>query len=156
MWIKHGGPIVEYSQNDILDAAAVRRQAAPLVRWLESEKAEMAVEALARSVAVLLLPILAFACIVTDPGPVATLGVWLAWMVLALAIDAVSPRVGPTRDAAGSTTAALLFAAPLLQGAVLFYALWIVSATPKAPLSIAMIAVMVGIRGWHRRNQRGA
>ena len=105
----------------------------------------MAVEAFARSVGVLLLPILAFACIVADPGPMATLGVWLAWMALALGIDAVSPRVGRTRDAAGSTTKALLFTAPLLQGAVLVYALWIVSATPKAPMSIAMIAVMVGI-----------
>jgi alkane 1-monooxygenase len=147
LWIKHRGPIVEYSQTDILDAAAIRRQTVPLVRCLESVTAEMAVETFARSVAVLLLPILAFACIVADPGPMATLGVWLAWMVLALLIDAVSPRVGPTRDIAGSTTAALLFAAPLLQGAVLFYALWIVSATPKAPMSIAMIAVMVGISG---------
>jgi alkane 1-monooxygenase len=110
-------------------------------------EAEMAVEAFARSVTVLLLPILAFACIVADPGPMATLGVWLAWMVLALAIDAVSPRVGRTRDAAGSTTTALLFTAPLLQGAVLVYALWLVSATPKGPMSIAMIAVMVGISG---------
>jgi len=107
----------------------------------------MAVEAFARSVAVLLLPILAFASIVADPGPMATLGVWLAWMVLALAIDTVSPRVGRTRDAAGSTTTALLFTAPLLQGAVLVYALWLVSATPKGPMSIAMIAVMVGISG---------
>jgi hypothetical protein len=96
---------------------------------------------------VLLLPMLAFACIVADPGPMATLGVWLAWMVLALGIDAVSPRVGRTRNAAGSTTKALLFTAPLLQGAVLVYALWIVSATAKAPISIAMIAVMVGISG---------
>ena len=110
-------------------------------------KAEMAVEAFARSVAVLLLPILAFACIVADPGPMATLGLWLGWMVLALAIDAVSPRVGRTRDAAGSMNTALLFTAPLLQGAVLAYALWLVSATPKGPMSIAMIALMVGISG---------
>jgi alkane 1-monooxygenase len=55
--------------------------------------------------------------------------------------------VGRTRNAAGSTTQALLFTAPLLQDAVLVYALWIVSATAKAPISIAMIAVMVGISG---------
>jgi alkane 1-monooxygenase len=110
-----------------------------------TSEVEMAVEAFARSAAVLLLPMLALACIVADSGPVATLGVWLTWTVLALGIDAVSPRVGRTRDAAGSTTKALLFTAPLLQGAVLVYALWIVSTTPKAPMSIAMIAVMVGI-----------
>ena len=150
MWIKHGGPIVEYSQTDILDAAAVRRQAAPLVRWLESVKAEMAVEAFARSVAVLLLPILAFACIVADPGPMATLGVWLAWMVLALAIDTVSPRVGRTRDAAGSMTTALLFTAPLLL----------------CPMDCFGDTQSADVdrddrghgrhRGWHRGNQRGA
>ncbi len=106
----------------------------------------MVKQAFARSAAVLLLPMLALACIVADSGPAATLGVWLAWMVLALAIDAVSPRVGRTRDAAGSTTTALLFAAPLLQGAVLVYALWLVSAAPKGPMSIAMIAVVVGMQ----------
>src|SRR6202158_547574 len=110
-------------------------------------EAEVGGEAFVRGVAVLLLPMLAFACIVADPGPMATLGVWLAWMVLALAIDTVSPRVGRTRDAAGSTTTALLFTAPLLQGAVLVYALWLVSATPQRPMSIAIIAGLVGISG---------
>src|ERR1700676_1378270 len=104
-------------------------------------KAEIAGEAFAPSVAVLLLPMLAFACIVADPGPMATLGVWLAWMVLALAIDAVSPRGGRRRNGAGSMTT------PLVQGSVLLYALWLVSATAKGPMSIAMIAVMVGIAG---------
>ena len=75
-------------------------------------KVEMVKEAFARSAVVLLLLMLALACIMADSGPLATLGVWLAWMVLAVAIDAVSPRVGRTRDAAGSTTTALLFAAP--------------------------------------------
>jgi alkane 1-monooxygenase len=42
---------------------------------------------------------------------------------------------------------ALLFAAPLVQGALLVYSLWLVSATPKAPMAIAMIAVMVGVSG---------
>jgi alkane 1-monooxygenase len=102
---------------------------------------------LARSVAVLLLPILAFVCIVTHPRPMATFDVWLAWMVLALAIDAVSPRVGRMRHTARSATTALLFTAPLLQRAVLVYALWVVSATPTAPMSIAEIAVMIGISG---------
>ena len=110
-------------------------------------KVEMVNEAFARSAVVLLLLMLALACIMADSGPLATLGVWLAWMVLAVAIDAVSPRVGRTRDAAGSTTTALLFAAPLLQGAVLVYALWLVSAAPEGPMSIAMIAVVVGISG---------
>ena len=74
-----------------------------------TSEVEMVVEAFARSAAVLLLPMLALACIVSDSGPVATLGVWLTWMVLALGIDAVSPRVGRTRAAAGSTIKALVY-----------------------------------------------
>ena len=58
----------------------------------------MVVEAFARSVAVLLLPILAFACIVADPGPVATLGVWLTWMVLALRHRRHEPARGDVRE----------------------------------------------------------
>src|SRR5437868_4754732 len=129
------------------DAAAIRTRASEVAGKMArvTSEVEMVVEAFARSAAVLLLPMLVLACIVSDSGPVATLGVWLTWMVLALGIDAVSPRVGRTRAAAGSTIKALVFTAPLLQGAVLVYALWIVSATPKAPMTIAMIAVMVGI-----------
>jgi alkane 1-monooxygenase len=126
-------------------------------------------EAFARSVAVVLLPLLALACIVADAGPVATLGVWVGVLLLALGIDAIGPRVGRIRrtdwnwlhvsGSAGPVLAtrakgttrpagtALLLAAPLVQGTVLLYALWLVSSMTKAPISIAMIAVMVGISG---------
>ena len=104
-------------------------------------------EGFARSIAVLLLPIIAFACIVADGGPAAAFEVLLALTMLAMPIDAVGPRVGRTRDTVGSTATALLFAALLVQGALLVYALWLVSATPKAPMAIAMIAVMVGVSG---------
>jgi len=118
-------------------------------------------EAIARAVAVFVLPLLTVVCIAVDATPAAALAALGGVVLLSVVVDAVLPRVqrsrttsrnqlafaayGAPSPAARRVCTSLVLAAPLVQGALLIYVLRLVALTPRAPASIAVMTLMLGV-----------
>ncbi|MGK4277446.1 hypothetical protein, partial [Escherichia coli] len=79
----------------------------------------MALEIPLRLIAVLLPPLLIFVCLATHPGLPAELALWLGWLLLALAMDALTPRVTESAGPDGGAALLLCLLAIILQSAML-------------------------------------
>lgn len=110
----------------------------------------MLAEFAARLVGVLLLPVLVLFCILADLGWAANLAIWAAWLILALASDALLPPVTAVRpqDRLGDGLEAVLLCLPVLvQAGVLALALWLVRSHPVDGWYMAALALTLGIAG---------
>ena len=105
----------------------------------------MALEFVFRLVAMLLLPLLTLLCLAAAPGAPVELALWGAWLALALAMDALTPRVVAAPRPAAGAGLLLCLLAPALQALVLGTALWQAAIRPPDPGRIAALAAMLGI-----------
>jgi alkane 1-monooxygenase len=105
----------------------------------------MALEIPLRLIAVLLPPLLIFVCLTTHPGLPAEPALWLGWLALALAMDALTPRVTESAGPDGGAALLLCLLAIILQSAMLGAALWLAAAVPLDPGRLAAIAAMLGL-----------
>src|SRR5215468_6360044 len=103
----------------------------------------MALEIPLRLIAVFLPPLLVIACLTLNPGSPVELALWLGWLALALAMDALTPRVTASAGPDGETALLLCLLAILLQAAVLGAALWLAAAIPLDAGRLAVIAAML-------------
>jgi len=104
-------------------------------------------DAIARMLAVALLPLLVLASAAVDGAAPVKVAAWLAWIVSVLAVDRVAPRIARQASETARASVALPLGALLLQALVLVYMLWHVSMTAADPLAIAALASALGISG---------
>ena len=105
----------------------------------------MVLEIPLRLIAVLLPPLLIFVCLATHPGLAVELALWLGWLALALAMDALTPRVTASPGPGSGAALLLCLLAIILQAAMLAAALWLAAAVALDPGRLAAIAAMLGL-----------
>src|SRR5258706_16321563 len=97
----------------------------------------MALEIPLRLIAVLLPPLLIFVCLTTHPGLPAELALWLGWLALALAMDALTPRGTPAAGPDGGAPPLLCLLALIPQAPILGAPPWPGAAGPPHPRPLA-------------------